>query len=232
MPLLLLMQSRGSGQGQGQTPSKLQQAGQAEILEFPRRTAGSEEQQQVRSMRQCILSSPQTAHSCSAPQTWYSMLMAMGRLKPSLAGDSSCPACHLSDLSILMVAHSKWLAATVVVSSAALFSFHCQHSEELALQDPPMVRVRLSVHYRVHSRQMLCIGGSQIPFGWSFLSIAKVPMAWNQGDIWTAEVRRCRVLSCPHCVFALRRKVHEPVIGAAGLARQSWCVRASGRAVS
>lgn len=52
----------------------------------------------------------------------------------------------------------------------------------------PLVRVRLSVHYRVHSRQMLCIGGSQIPFGWSFLSIAKVPMAWNNGDVWTCEV--------------------------------------------
>lgn len=55
-------------------------------------------------------------------------------------------------------------------------------------RDKPLVRVRLSVHYRVHSRQMLCIGGSQIPFGWSFLSIAKVPMTWNQGDIWTCEV--------------------------------------------
>lgn len=55
----------------------------------------------------------------------------------------------------------------------------------------PLVRVRLSVHYRVHSRQMLCIGGSQIPFGWSFLSIAKVPMAWNNGDVWTCEVRAC-----------------------------------------
>ena len=55
-------------------------------------------------------------------------------------------------------------------------------------KDTPLVRVRLSVHYRVHSRQMLCIGGSQIPFGWSFLSIAKVPMVWNQGDVWTAEV--------------------------------------------
>mmetsp|Transcript_37038 Transcript_37038/g.93402 ORF Transcript_37038/g.93402 Transcript_37038/m.93402 type:complete len:293 (+) Transcript_37038:28-906(+) len=52
----------------------------------------------------------------------------------------------------------------------------------------PLVRVRLSVHYRVHSRQMLCIGGSQIPLGWSFLSIAKVPMTWNSGDIWTTEV--------------------------------------------
>ena len=53
----------------------------------------------------------------------------------------------------------------------------------------PSVRVRLSVHYRVHSRQMLCIGGSLIPFGWSFLSIAKVPMTWNCGDVWTCEVR-------------------------------------------
>lgn len=53
----------------------------------------------------------------------------------------------------------------------------------------PLVRVRLSVHYRVHSRQILCIGGSQIPLGWSFLSIAKVPMTWNSGDIWTCEVR-------------------------------------------
>jgi hypothetical protein len=53
----------------------------------------------------------------------------------------------------------------------------------------PLVRVRLSVHYRVHSRQILCIGGSQIPLGWSFLSIAKVPMTWNNGDIWTCEVR-------------------------------------------
>jgi hypothetical protein len=52
----------------------------------------------------------------------------------------------------------------------------------------PLVRVRLSVHYRVHSRQMLCIGGSLIPFGWSFLSIAKVPMTWNCGDVWTCEV--------------------------------------------
>ena len=47
------------------------------------------------------------------------------------------------------------------------------------------------MHYRVHSRQMLCIGGSQIPFGWSFLSIAKVPMTWGEGDIWTAEVQPC-----------------------------------------
>ncbi|GBF97677.1 hypothetical protein Rsub_09735 [Raphidocelis subcapitata] len=53
---------------------------------------------------------------------------------------------------------------------------------------PRLVRVRLSVHYRVHSRQMLCIGGSQMPFGWSFLSIAKVPMTWTAGDVWRTEV--------------------------------------------
>ena len=46
------------------------------------------------------------------------------------------------------------------------------------------------LHYRVHSRQILCIGGSHIPLGWSFLSIAKVPMTWNAGDIWTCEVRQ------------------------------------------
>jgi hypothetical protein len=28
----------------------------------------------------------------------------------------------------------------------------------------------------------------QIPFGWSFLSIAKVPMTWLQGDVWQTEV--------------------------------------------
>eukprot|EP00951_Prasinocladus_malaysianus_P005236 scaffold37202_cov47-Prasinocladus_malaysianus.AAC.2 len=53
----------------------------------------------------------------------------------------------------------------------------------------PMVKVRLSVHFKCTSpRQMLCIGGSNIPFGWSFLSIAKVPMSWSEGDNWTAEV--------------------------------------------
>jgi len=30
---------------------------------------------------------------------------------------------------------------------------------------PKLVKVRLSVHYRVHSRQMLCIGGSQVRSG-------------------------------------------------------------------
>lgn len=61
----------------------------------------------------------------------------------------------------------------------------------------PLVRVKLSVHYRVHSRQMLCCGGSHIPFGWSFLSIAKVPMTWNQGDVWTCEVRLLRPMCHP-----------------------------------
>jgi len=35
---------------------------------------------------------------------------------------------------------------------------------------------------------MLCVGGSAIPFGWSFLSIAKVPMCWQPTDLWTVEV--------------------------------------------
>ena len=75
-------------------------------------------------------------------------------------------------------------------SSASSLQFPSRREAEPAPQEePPLVRVRLSVHYRVHSRQMLCIGGSQIPFGWSFLSIAKVPMTWTEGDLWTTEVR-------------------------------------------
>jgi hypothetical protein len=53
---------------------------------------------------------------------------------------------------------------------------------------PPLVRVRLSVQFRVHSRQMLCVGGSAIPLGWSFLSIAKVPMSWTPDDIWVVDI--------------------------------------------
>ncbi len=56
------------------------------------------------------------------------------------------------------------------------------------VESPVLVKVRFSVHYRVHSRQMLFVGGSEMPFGWSFLSIARVPMIWSPGDIWTAEV--------------------------------------------
>ena len=66
--------------------------------------------------------------------------------------------------------------------------FSRRQPEEPAAE-APLVRVRLVVNYRVHSRQMLCIGGSQIPFGWSFLSIAKVPMVWTEGDLWVTEVR-------------------------------------------
>lgn len=78
-----------------------------------------------------------------------------------------------------------------------------QPEQPAAPPPPKLMRVRLSVHYRVHSRQMLCIGGSQIPFGWSFLSISKLPMIWNEGDVWTAEVSRtccsptCYCLSIP-----------------------------------
>jgi len=75
-------------------------------------------------------------------------------------------------------------------SSSSSLQFPSRREAEPAPQEEPLlVRVRLSVHYRVHSRQMLCIGGSQIPFGWSFLSIAKVPMTWTEGDLWTTEVR-------------------------------------------
>lgn len=34
----------------------------------------------------------------------------------------------------------------------------------------------------------MCVGGSAIPFGWSFLSIAKVPMSWEPNDVWVVEV--------------------------------------------
>ena len=34
---------------------------------------------------------------------------------------------------------------------------------------------------------MLCVGGSAIPLGWSFLSIAKVPMSWEPEDRWVVE---------------------------------------------
>ena len=53
----------------------------------------------------------------------------------------------------------------------------------------PTVNVRLSVHYRMPKRQMLCVGGDKLPFGWSFMSIAHVPMTWNPGDVWTVDVR-------------------------------------------
>lgn len=84
---------------------------------------------------------------------------------------------------------SVWQASP---SSASSLQFPGRREAEAVPQEePPLVRVRLSVHYRVHDRQMLCIGGSQIPFGWSFLSIAKVPMTWTEGDLWTTEVCSC-----------------------------------------
>lgn len=67
-------------------------------------------------------------------------------------------------------------------------------------QEPPvLIKVRFSVHYRVHSRQMLFVGGSEMPFGWSFLSIARVPMIWSPGDIWTAEV--CCMFVLTHVAY-------------------------------
>lgn len=68
---------------------------------------------------------------------------------------------------------------------------------------------------------MLCVGGSQIPFGWSFLSIAKVPMTWNQGDIWTCEVSRgrpglCRPECPPHPSECSRRRLRVQLLLPAG----------------
>lgn len=74
------------------------------------------------------------------------------------------------------------------VKSAGSFIKFPVRSMSSIKRTPPLVRVRLSVEYRVHSRQMLCVGGSAIPFGWSFLSIAKVPMSWEPNDIWIVEV--------------------------------------------
>lgn len=83
---------------------------------------------------------------------------------------------------------------------------------------PPLVRVRLAVEYRVHSRQMLCVGGSQIPFGWSFLSIAKVPMSWNPRDIWTVEVSG----GAGGCRGAARRRQQGRAGGGGDAALHVW----------
>lgn len=40
---------------------------------------------------------------------------------------------------------------------------------------PRLVRVQLNVHYRVHSRQMLCIGGSQVRCAHGFERRGKAP---------------------------------------------------------
>ena len=52
----------------------------------------------------------------------------------------------------------------------------------------PQVRVRFKLQYRCHSRQMLAIAGSMSPLGWSFLSIARNPLVWREGDWWTIEL--------------------------------------------
>ena len=99
-------------------------------------------------------------------------------------------------------------------------------------------------HTTVHSRQMLCVGGSQIPFGWSFLSIAKVPMTWNQGDIWTCEVRwagrRARAATCGAVArFGVRwrccriaRSTHTHTPRALTLRRRCSCPPASASSTS
>lgn len=94
-------------------------------------------------------------------------------------------------------------------SSGTSFPFPGRREPEAEPQkDPVLVRVRLSVHYRVHSRQMLCIGGSQIPFGWSFLSIAKVPMVWTEGDLWTTEVSVYAISPSDNAFFLLLSHLH------------------------
>lgn len=88
-------------------------------------------------------------------------------------------------------------------SETSYVQFPSRHkSEPGSNQKTPTVRVKLNVQYRVHSRQMLCIGGSQLPFGWSFLSIAKVPLAWNPGDTWTTEVDLSACSLSPFVVYS------------------------------
>ena len=73
----------------------------------------------------------------------------------------------------------------------------------------PPVRVRFKLQYRCHSRQMLAIAGSMAPLGWSFLSIARNPLRWKEGDYWNIEVRHMR--ACVRaCVRASRRRAFDP----------------------
>eukprot|EP00955_Chlamydomonas_euryale_P048244 353919-Chlamydomonas_euryale.AAC.8 len=128
-----------------------------------------------------------------------------GQLNWSGRTSLSSPRAGKVDGQVVNGRSSRWWPRATVVSAPALgnngvgigrrdddeFGEHPTKFELSQRPDKqrPLVKVRLSVHYRVHSRQILCIGGSQIPMGWSFLSIAKVPMTWNAGDIWTCEVR-------------------------------------------
>ena len=75
--------------------------------------------------------------------------------------------------------------------------------------EKPMLRVCFTVSFRCHSRQLLCMGGSQFPFGWSFVSIAKLPMTWNPKDRWTAEVGRRHSLS--HTSIATRPSIFRSI---------------------
>lgn len=86
--------------------------------------------------------------------------------------------------SLFVCPHGRSFICTVRGGRPAARKFE----PSLAPVQKPTVRVRLSVPFRVPRRQMLCVGGDKLPFGWSFMSIAHVPMTWNPGDIWTVEV--------------------------------------------
>ena len=73
----------------------------------------------------------------------------------------------------------------------------------------PPVRVRFKLQYRCHSRQMLAIAGSMAPLGWSFLSIARNPLRWKEGDYWNIEVRHMRACVRLGAAHSTRRK-HSP----------------------
>ena len=108
-------------------------------------------------------------------------------LLPQLA--SSLVRAGQDSVDVPVLRSSSTGEARTETSGRAYLEFPAREGSQAGEGKPPLIRVRLTVPYRVHSRQMLCIGGSQIPFGWSFLSIAKVPMSWHPNDIWVAEVR-------------------------------------------
>ena len=110
-------------------------------------------------------------------------------LVPHLASSlaSLRPGPENTNVPVLKSASSSGESRQAEISGRQYFDFPASSSSAPA-SPQPLIRVRLTVPYRVHSRQMLCIGGGQIPFGWSFLSIAKVPMSWTPEDVWVAEV--------------------------------------------
>ncbi|KAG1677437.1 hypothetical protein FOA52_001892 [Chlamydomonas sp. UWO 241] len=120
---------------------------------------------------------------------------------------------------------SPFASGSLGQSSYAYEEVDAHHEEEYPNEGPtkyelsqradktrPLVTVRLSVHYRVHSRQILCIGGNQIPMGWSFLSIAKVPMTWNAGDVWSCEVQLQAGLRIEHKYVILEEQDWAPLV--------------------